>query len=65
MAALPERCEVVIIGGGVIGLELGSVYSRLGSEVSVIEFMPTITPGMDAMLSKELQKSLKNLNLNI
>lgn len=51
--------HLIVIGGGVIGLELGSVYSRLGSEVSVIEYMPTITPGMDAMLSKELQKSLK------
>ena len=51
--------HLIVIGGGVIGLELGSVYSRLGSDVSVIEYMPTITPGMDAMLSKELQKSLK------
>ncbi|REE80667.1 dihydrolipoamide dehydrogenase [Lutibacter oceani] len=51
--------HLIVIGGGVIGLELGSVYSRLGSEVSVIEYMPSITPGMDAMLSKELQKSLK------
>ena len=51
--------HLIVIGGGVIGLELGSVYSRLGSQVSVIEYMPTITPGMDAMLSKELQKSLK------
>lgn len=55
--------HLIVIGGGVIGLELGSVYSRLGSEVSVIEFMPTITPGMDAMLSKELQKSLKKQGL--
>lgn len=51
--------HLIVIGGGVIGLELGSVYSRLGAQVSVIEYMPTITPGMDAMLSKELQKSLK------
>lgn len=51
--------HLIVIGGGVIGLELGSVYSRLGSQVSVIEYMPTITPGMDVMLSKELQKSLK------
>ena len=51
--------HLIVIGGGVIGLELGSVYSRLGADVSVIEYMPTITPGMDAMLSKELQKSLK------
>jgi len=55
--------HLIVIGGGVIGLELGSVYSRLGSEVSMIEYMPTITPGMDAMLSKELQKSLKKQGL--
>jgi dihydrolipoamide dehydrogenase len=51
--------HLMVIGGGVIGLELGSVYKRLGAEVSVIEYMPTITPGMDGMLCKELQKSLK------
>ena len=51
--------HLIVIGGGVIGLELGSVYKRLGADVSVIEFMPTITPGMDSMLSKELQKTLK------
>ncbi len=51
--------HLIVIGGGVIGLELGSVYNRLGSEVSVIEYMPSITPGMDSMLSKELQKVLR------
>jgi dihydrolipoamide dehydrogenase len=51
--------HMVVIGGGVIGLELGQVYSRLGSQVSVIEYMPKIIPTMDSMLSKELQKSLK------
>ncbi|WP_152286834.1 dihydrolipoyl dehydrogenase [Flavicella marina] len=51
--------HLIVIGGGVIGLELGQVYARLGAEVSVIEFMPKIIPGMDGMLSKELQKSLK------
>lgn len=51
--------HLIVIGGGVIGLELGSVYKRLGADVSVIEYMPNIIPGMDAMLSKELQKSLK------
>jgi len=51
--------HLIVIGGGVIGLELGSVYNRLGSQVSIIEYMPTIIPGMDAMLAKELQKSLK------
>jgi dihydrolipoamide dehydrogenase len=51
--------HLIVIGGGVIGLELGSVYKRLGAEVSVIEFMPKIIGAMDAMLSKELQKTLK------
>jgi len=51
--------HLIVIGGGVIGLELGSVYKRLGAEVSVIEFMPKIIPTMDDMLAKELQKSLK------
>jgi len=51
--------HLIVIGGGVIGLELGSVYKRLGAEVSVIEYMPTIIPTMDTMLAKELQKSLK------
>ena len=55
--------HLIVIGGGVIGLELGSVYSRLGAEVSVIEYMPNIVPGMDLMLSKELQKSLKKQGL--
>ena len=51
--------HLVVIGGGVIGLELGSVYKRLGAEVSVIEYMDKIVPGMDADVSKELQKVLK------
>ena len=55
--------HLIIIGGGVIGLELGQVYARLGAKVSVIEFMPKIIPTMDAMLSKELQKSLKKQGL--
>jgi len=55
--------HLIVIGGGVIGLELGQVYKRLGAEVSVIEYMPKIVPGMDAMLSKELQKSLKKQGL--
>lgn len=49
----------IVIGGGVIGLELGSVYKRLGSDVTVIEFMDKIIPGMDGALSKELLKVLK------
>ena len=51
--------HLIIIGGGVIGLELGQVYLRLGSEVSVVEFMDRIIPGMDGALSKELTKVLK------
>ncbi|MCM5663478.1 dihydrolipoyl dehydrogenase [Galbibacter mesophilus] len=51
--------HLVIIGGGVIGLELGQVYRRLGAEVSVVEFMDRIIPTMDGSLSKELQKVLK------
>ncbi len=51
--------HLVVIGGGVIGLELGSVYARLGSKVTVIEFMDRIIPGMDGALSKELQRVLK------
>src|SRR6201996_5045535 len=51
--------HLVLIGGGVIGLELGSVYARLGSKVSVIEFMDSIIPTMDRGLGKELQKVLQ------
>ncbi|MFD2917940.1 dihydrolipoyl dehydrogenase [Psychroserpens luteus] len=51
--------HLIVIGGGVIGLELGQVYRRLGSEVTVIEFMDRIIAGMDASLSKELNKVFK------
>ncbi|WP_291285231.1 dihydrolipoyl dehydrogenase [Flavobacterium sp.] len=51
--------HLVIIGGGVIGIELGQVYLRLGAQVSVVEFMDRIIPGMDSALSKELTKVLK------
>jgi dihydrolipoyl dehydrogenase len=50
--------HIVIIGGGVIGLEMGSVYARLGSKISVIEFMDSIIPTMDRTMGKELQKVL-------
>lgn len=53
--------HMVVIGGGVIGLELGSVYARLGAKVSVVEFMDSIIPTMDRTMGKELQKSLKKL----
>ena len=51
--------HLVVIGGGVIGLELGQVYRRLGAEVSVIEYADRITPVMDAALSRELMKIMK------
>jgi dihydrolipoamide dehydrogenase len=51
--------HLIIIGGGVIGIELGQVYLRLGAQVSVVEFMDRIIPGMDGSLSKELTKVLK------
>ena len=61
---LPEIPKhLLVVGGGVIGLELGSVYKRLGAEVSVIEYMNSIVPGMDADISKELQKVLKKQGL--
>ncbi len=53
--------HLVIIGGGVIGLELGSVYARIGAKVSVVEYMDNIIPTMDSTMGKELQKSLKKL----
>ncbi len=51
--------HLIVIGGGVIGLELGSVYARLGSDVSVVEYMNSIIPTMDATMGKELQRVLK------
>lgn len=58
---VPKR--MVIIGAGVIGLELGSVYARLGTEVEVVEFLDRAIPGMDGDCSKELQRALKKLNM--
>lgn len=57
--------KLVVIGGGVIGLELGQVYSRLGSEVIVVEYMDRIIPTMDSALSKELNKVLKKQGMKI
>ena len=54
---IPKR--MIVIGGGVIGLELGSVYARLGTEVEVLEFADSIIPTMDRALGKELTKVLK------
>ena len=55
--------KMVVIGAGVIGLELGSVYARLGSDVEVIEFLDEITPGMDAEVQKTFQRILKKQGL--
>ena len=51
--------HLIVVGGGVIGLELGSVYARLGAQVSVVEYMDSIIPTMDKTLGKELTKILK------
>jgi dihydrolipoamide dehydrogenase len=58
---VPDR--MVIVGGGVIGLELGSVFARLGTAVEVVEFMDRIIPGMDGDCGKELMRSLKKLGI--
>ncbi|MEO6132755.1 MAG: dihydrolipoyl dehydrogenase, partial [Saprospiraceae bacterium] len=58
---LPKN--MVIIGAGVIGLELGSVFARLGTKVDVVEYMDRILPGMDMDCSKELMRSLKKLGI--
>jgi dihydrolipoamide dehydrogenase len=59
--AVPEN--LVVIGAGVIGLELGSVWSRLGSKVTVLEYLDRILPGMDLEMAKEAQKLLKRQGL--
>ena len=55
--------QMIVIGAGVIGLELGSVYARLGSEVTVIEYLDKAIPGYDSAMSKEITKSLKKLGI--
>ena len=55
---VPEK--LIVIGGGVVGLELGSVYNRLGSVVQVVEYLDRLIPGMDLSLGKEVQRLLKN-----
>ena len=57
LKSVPKK--MVVIGGGYIGLEMGSVWSRLGSEIEVVEFLDHITPGMDGEISKELLKILQ------
>ena len=54
---------MTVVGGGVIGLELGSVYARLGTEVTVVEFMDGITPGMDLEVAKQFQRILAKQGL--
>ncbi|MBD0866194.1 MAG: FAD-dependent oxidoreductase, partial [Rhodobacteraceae bacterium] len=56
--------SMVVIGAGVIGLELGCVYKRLGTDVTVVEFLDVITPGMDAEVQRTFQRLLKKQGLN-
>ena len=55
--------SMVVIGAGVIGLEMGSVYARLGTDVTVVEYLDTITPGMDAEVARAFQKILTKQGL--
>ncbi len=57
LTSVPKK--MIVIGGGVIGLELGSVYQRLGTEIVVVEFNDRITPGLDGEIAKTFQKSLE------
>ena len=61
LGKIPKK--MVVIGAGVIGLELGSVYARLGTEVTVVEFLDAITPGMDGEVQKVFQRTLKKQGL--
>jgi dihydrolipoamide dehydrogenase len=63
IGAVPKH--LVVIGGGVIGLELGSVWRRLGAKVTIVELMPTILPGMDADIVKEADKVFRKQGLDI
>lgn len=56
--------HLVVVGGGVIGMELGSVYARIGAKVSVVEFLDSLIPTMDGTMGKELQKSTKKLGMD-
>ena len=62
LSAVPKK--MVVVGGGYIGLEMGSVWSRLGAEVHVIEFLDHITPGMDKEVSQEFMKILQKQGIN-
>ncbi len=61
LVTVPRR--MVVIGGGYIGLELGSVWARLGAEITVVEMLHTITPGLDGELAKHLQRILQKQGL--
>ena len=61
LARIPQK--LVVIGAGVIGLEMGSVYARLGAEVTVVEYLDAITPGMDAEVAKSFQRLLTKQGL--
>jgi dihydrolipoamide dehydrogenase len=56
--------HLIVIGGGVIGMELGSVYARIGAKVTVVEFLDGLIPTMDGSLGKELQKVTKKLGID-
>ncbi|MDF3383271.1 MULTISPECIES: dihydrolipoyl dehydrogenase [Sulfitobacter] len=62
LGKIPKK--MVVIGAGVIGLELGSVYARLGTEITVVEYLDVITPGMDPEVQKTFQRMLKKQGLN-
>src|ERR1044071_6694179 len=57
--------HLIIIGGGVIGMELGSVYARLGAKVTVVEFLDALIPTMDGTLGKELGKIAKKMGMDV
>ena len=57
--------HLIVIGGGVIGMELGSVYARIGSKVTVVEFLDSLIPTMDGTMGKELLKIAKKLGMEI
>jgi len=62
LTEIPKK--LIVVGGGVIGLEMGSVWSRLGSQVTVVEFLPAIAAGADGQVAKELQQILTKQGLS-
>ena len=63
LAAVPD--DLIIIGAGAIGLEMGSIYQRLGSKVTILEIMPDILPGSDQDMTRRLERSLKSQGIKI